>query len=207
MAGLYDFLFGDTPPQKDQSRVPQTTILPPPEEHPPVFLNEGRPSSGFGWQTRMNMDAWRRDRGLELPDGPQPIGGMSFTPGLPGPMNIFEGANSPWALTDPMDSYVSPPIPERPVEPPGGPSEAQGQSPLPPMPRYPESPLGGFPEAPRAIPTPTPRPAQSVYTLKKGDNPTKVAKMFGMTVKELAAKNPGLLKKSRRLKVGMKLNV
>jgi hypothetical protein len=60
---------------------------------------------------------------------------------------------------------------------------------------------------PPPIPKPTPRPRPSSYTIKSGDNPTKIARMFGMTLSELEAKNPGILKKARRLKPGAAVRI
>lgn len=52
------------------------------------------------------------------------------------------------------------------------------------------------------IPKPTPRPRPTAYVVKKGDNPTKIARMFGMTLSELEARNPGILKRARKLRPG-----
>jgi predicted component of type VI protein secretion system len=58
-----------------------------------------------------------------------------------------------------------------------------------------------------AIPKPTPRPRPEQYTIRSGDNPTKIARMFGMTLAQLEAKNPGILKNARRLKPGAAVNI
>ena len=57
------------------------------------------------------------------------------------------------------------------------------------------------PEAPKP-PIPRPRPAPTAYTVKAGDNPTTIARALGISLAELERKNPGILKKARRLKVG-----
>lgn len=63
------------------------------------------------------------------------------------------------------------------------------------------------PAAAMAPPKPRPRPKATSYTIKAGDNPTKIAQAFGMSLKELEAKNPGILKKARRLKIGATVKV
>lgn len=66
------------------------------------------------------------------------------------------------------------------------------------------------PEAPAAAvapPKPRARPRPETYTIKAGDNPTTIARAFGMSLKELEAKNPGIIKKARRLKVGSTIKV
>lgn len=62
----------------------------------------------------------------------------------------------------------------------------------------------GQPKA--AVPKPKARPRQATYTIKSGDNPTKIASALGLTLKELEARNPGILKKARRLKIGATIN-
>jgi LysM repeat protein len=85
--------------------------------------------------------------------------------------------------------------------------------PMPTIAAMPSMPIGAFPagdakkraqqgEEPLSPPKPRARPRPSAYTVKAGDNPTKIAQAFGMTLKELEAKNPGILKKARRLQVG-----
>jgi hypothetical protein len=56
-------------------------------------------------------------------------------------------------------------------------------------------------------PKPRMRPKPEAYTIQKGDNPSTIAKAFGMTLKELEAKNPGILKKAKRLKIGATVNL
>ena len=87
-------------------------------------------------------------------------------------------------------------ITEAPAMPQRGPIGGMSYTPpLPaPMPRPP-------------VPKPTPRPQPSSYTIKAGDNPTKIARMFGMTLGELEKKNPGILKNARRLKPGAAVKI
>jgi hypothetical protein len=56
-------------------------------------------------------------------------------------------------------------------------------------------------------PKPRMRPKPEAYTIQKGDNPSTIAKAFGMSLKELEAKNPGILKKAKRLKIGATVNL
>lgn len=58
-----------------------------------------------------------------------------------------------------------------------------------------------------AVPKPKLKPRATEYTIKKGDNPTKIARAFGLTLKELEAKNPGILKRARRLQIGATVKV
>lgn len=44
------------------------------------------------------------------------------------------------------------------------------------------------------------------YKIKSGDNPTRIAKSLGMTLDQLEKKNPGILKRARRLKPGETVN-
>lgn len=45
------------------------------------------------------------------------------------------------------------------------------------------------------------------YKIQPGDNPTKIAQKLGLkSVKELEAKNPGILKRAKRLKIGGTIN-
>lgn len=74
----------------------------------------------------------------------------------------------------------------------------------------PEMPATGFPAAraqPSKAPIPKARPRAESYTIRKGDSPEKIARMHGMSLKELEAKNPGILKRARRLKIGSKVRV
>lgn len=83
----------------------------------------------------------------------------------------------------------------------------------------PRNPIGGMsytpalppppPAAPPVadVPKPKPRPRPTTYVVRAGDNPTTIARKLGMSLKELEAKNPGLLKKARRLKIGSSLKV
>lgn len=73
-----------------------------------------------------------------------------------------------------------------------------GMSYTPSLPKQPEAP---------AIPIPRARPAPTSYTVKQGDNPTTIARALGISLAELEARNPGILKKARRLKVGSTLKV
>jgi predicted component of type VI protein secretion system len=84
----------------------------------------------------------------------------------------------------------------------------------PPQPRNAPSGMAYTPELPKpqpaaamAPPKPKARPRPETYTIKAGDNPTTIAKAFGMSLKELEAKNPGILRKARRLKVGATVKV
>lgn len=94
--------------------------------------------------------------------------------------------------------------------------------PQPFMPSMPVSPIGGFPaaktpsvekrateEVAAAVTPPKPRlrPQPTSYTIKAGDNPTTIARALGISLKDLERKNPGILKKARRLKVGSTLKV
>lgn len=159
--------------------------------------------------------------------------GMGFEPSLPqqsvadpragyvgNNTDIFMGANSPMANTGPepfgqetrqklaqlnqridgdMMRMAEPPLPvpqEAPAMPQRGP--VGGMSYTPPLP----APMPAPP-----IPKPTPRPLPSSYTIKAGDNPTKIARMFGMTLSELEAKNPGILKRARKLRPGQAVKI
>jgi hypothetical protein len=149
--------------------------------------------------------------------------GMGFDPPMPPPSapppeeNIFLGANSGFADTGPdpfgqetrlkvdainqridgdMMRMAEPPM-EAPAMPQKGP--VGGMSYTPPLPPAPMP-------AP-AIPKPTPRPRPEQYTIRAGDNPTKIARMFGMTLAELERKNPGILKNARRLRPGAAVNI
>jgi len=134
--------------------------------------------------------------------------------------DIFQGANSEFASTMPdpfgqatrakldainrridgdMMRVAEPPLPA----PQEGPAVAQagpmgGMSYTPPLP----APMPAPP-----VPRPTPRPRPSSYVIKAGDNPTKIARMFGMTLADLEAKNPGILKRARRLRPGQSVNI
>lgn len=44
------------------------------------------------------------------------------------------------------------------------------------------------------------------YKIQAGDNPSKIAKNLGITLKDLEAKNPGILKRAKRLKIGGTIN-
>jgi hypothetical protein len=134
--------------------------------------------------------------------------------------DIFMGANSPMANTGPdpfgeetrmklaalnqridgdMMRMAEPPLPmqqEAPATPQRGP--VGGMSYTPPLP-------APMPTPP--IPKPTPRPRPESYVIKSGDNPTKIASMFGMTLAQLEAKNPGILKNARRLKPGAAVRI
>lgn len=95
------------------------------------------------------------------------------------PVNLFEGANSYFA--DP--SYQP---------------ETEASAMVPPADAAPT------PPAPPAPPKPTPRPTRS-HTIREGDNPSTIARRYGMTLDELEAKNPGILKRARRLQIGTKV--
>lgn len=56
-------------------------------------------------------------------------------------------------------------------------------------------------------PIPKARPAPTTYTVKAGDNPTKIAKALGISLKQLEAKNPGILKRAKRLQIGSTVKV
>jgi LysM repeat protein len=71
----------------------------------------------------------------------------------------------------------------------------------------PEMPATGFPAATARPPKPTPRPRPDSYTVKAGDTPSEIARAMGMSLKELERKNPGIIKRARRLKVGSKVRV
>lgn len=128
--------------------------------------------------------------------------------------DIFLGANSPMANTGPdtfgqdtrlklseLNARIDADMaamdaPEMPSEAPQNP--VGGMSYTPPLPAPPPLP---------PPPKPTPRPPQDTYTVQKGDNPTTIARKLGLSLKELERRNPGILKKARRLKVGSKLKV
>jgi hypothetical protein len=76
--------------------------------------------------------------------------------------------------------------------------DISGMSYTPPMP----APMPAPP-----VPRPTPRPRPTAYIVKKGDNPTKIARMMGMTLQELEAKNPGIIKRARKLRPGQSVNL
>ena len=163
-----------------------------------------------GINDRISQD-WE-GMGFNPPPPPEP------TP--PPEENIFIGANSPMADTGPdpfgqetrqkldalnrridgdMMRMAEPPLPvpqEAPAMPQRGP--VGGMSYTPPLP----APLPAPP-----IPKPTPRPRPESYVIKAGDNPTKIARMFGMSLKELEARNPGILKNARRLKPGATVRI
>lgn len=63
------------------------------------------------------------------------------------------------------------------------------------------------PMASPAIPRPTARPRPASYVIKAGDNPSKIARMFGMSLSELEAKNPGILKRARKLRPGVTVKI
>lgn len=56
-------------------------------------------------------------------------------------------------------------------------------------------------------PIPKARPAPTTYAVKAGDNPTKIAKALGISLKQLEAKNPGILKRAKRLQIGSTVKV
>lgn len=69
-------------------------------------------------------------------------------------------------------------------------------------------PIGALPAAPApVIPIPRARPAPTSYTIQKGDNPSRIAESLGLTLEQLEAKNPGLMKRARRLQIGEKLEI
>jgi hypothetical protein len=132
--------------------------------------------------------------------------------------DIFMGANSPMANTGPepfgqetrarldginqridadMAAMEAPQMPaEAPRNPVGGMSYTPALPPPPPAP------------APSAtVPKPKPRPRPETYVVRAGDNPTKIARKLGLTLAELEAMNPGILKNARRLKIGSSLKV
>jgi predicted component of type VI protein secretion system len=159
--------------------------------------------------------------------------GMGFDPAQPQPApvpmpDIFEGANSPFA-----DPQFMPSQPAFGADTRAG-LDAQGtqidaetartnalvdailNAPAAPpaQPRNAPSGMGYTPDLPKpqpaaavAPPKPRLRPKPEAYTIKAGDNPTKIAKAFGMSLKELEQKNPGILKKARRLKIGATVKV
>lgn len=89
--------------------------------------------------------------------------------------------------------------------------EAAAVAPAKPQ-RGPISGMSFTPGLPAPMPEPKPpipraRPAPVSYTVKAGDNPTTIARTLGISLKELERKNPGILKKARRLQVGRTLKV
>lgn len=93
------------------------------------------------------------------------------------------------------------------------PEPASAVAPVKPQgPRGPISGMSFTPGLPAPMPEdkppiPRPRPAPTTYTIKAGDNPTTIAKALGITLADLERKNPGILKKARRLKVGSKVSI
>jgi hypothetical protein len=71
----------------------------------------------------------------------------------------------------------------------------------------PEMAATGFPAATARPPKPTPRPRPETYTVKAGDTPSEIARAMGLSLRELERKNPGIIKRARRLKVGSKVRV
>lgn len=55
-------------------------------------------------------------------------------------------------------------------------------------------------------PKPKLRPAKT-YTVRKGDTLSAIAQRNGMTLSELKRKNPGIMKRARRLRIGSEVNV
>ncbi|HLO79205.1 MAG TPA: LysM domain-containing protein [Magnetospirillum sp.] len=64
-------------------------------------------------------------------------------------------------------------------------------------------------QQPAAVAPPKPRlrPQPTEYVVKQGDNPTTIAKALGVSLRDLERKNPGLLKKARRLRIGARIKV
>lgn len=67
----------------------------------------------------------------------------------------------------------------------------------------------GYPAAKK----PTLAPAESQkassggsYKVQSGDNPSKIAKNLGMSLQDLEKKNPGIIKRARKLKIGGTIN-
>jgi nucleoid-associated protein YgaU len=60
---------------------------------------------------------------------------------------------------------------------------------------------------PQTIPIPKARPRPTEYTVKKGDNPWKIARNLGLTVDELERLNPGITRNAKRLKIGITLKL
>lgn len=130
--------------------------------------------------------------------------------------DIFVGANSQMANTGPdpfgqetrqklaalnqrIDGDMMR-LAEAPLEAPAMPqrSPVGGMSYTPPLPA---------PPPPPPVPKPTPRPRPGSYVIKQGDNPTTIARRFGLTLSELEAKNPGILKRARKLRPGQAVNI
>jgi hypothetical protein len=133
--------------------------------------------------------------------------------------NIFIGANSPMADTGPdpfgqetrarldginrridADMAAMEAPPEAPRNPVGGMSYTPALPPPPPV----------APPAPPPVadvPKPKPRPKPTTYVVRAGDNPTKIARKLGLTLRQLEELNPGILKNARRLKIGSSLKV
>jgi len=49
-------------------------------------------------------------------------------------------------------------------------------------------------------------PSPPTYKIQPGDNPTKIAKNLGISLQDLEKKNPGILKRAKRLKIGGTIN-
>lgn len=63
----------------------------------------------------------------------------------------------------------------------------------------------GYKEEPKPTPTPSPEPEEVWYTVKKGDNLTKIAKKFGVTVDSIVKlnniENPNLIYPGQKLRI------
>jgi hypothetical protein len=149
-----------------------------------IFMGANSPMANtgpdpFGQETRQRVAGinQRIDADMAAMEAPQM------------PAEAPRGSPAPWDATSiPYGHYgagdtVSSTFPPTPMQPPAAP-------PMQPPP-----------------PKPTPRPRPTTYVVRAGDNPTTIARKLGMPLSKLAAKNPGLLKNARRLKIGSSLKV
>jgi hypothetical protein len=70
-------------------------------------------------------------------------------------------------------------------------------------------PQSGYPAAKKTqlAPAETQRSSSGgSYKIQAGDNPSKIANSLGMTLDQLEKKNPGILKRAKRLKIGGTIN-
>jgi LysM repeat protein len=72
------------------------------------------------------------------------------------------------------------------------------------------APQSGYPAAKKETLAPAENQKASSgksYKIQDNDNPTRIAKKLGMSLAELEKKNPGLLKRAKKLKIGGSLNI
>jgi hypothetical protein len=72
------------------------------------------------------------------------------------------------------------------------------------------APQSGYPAANKTTLAPAENQKASsgkLYKIQDKDNPTKIAKKLGISLDDLEKKNPGLIKRAKRLKIGDSLNI